>query len=310
MSHNAVNTIIVFFILLLSGFFLSKGGILDEKTSRKLTQLVLLVCIPAMMLVNIVTYFEPESFKNAGAALLVPIAAGYVCWGVSMGFAKLLRVREQSRGVFAAACASPNTVFVGLPVCQALFGPQASLPALFYFLGNTLTFWTAGVWGIRRDTGVRAPFFSKQTLKALLSPSLIAMLVSLAILLLRIPIPSAVMLAAGKLSGAGTPLAMMVAGGVIERGLKNGIFRRREIAAVMLGKVVLLPAITYALTRLFGLSGITQQVLVAQAAMPLMSQITIVAQSSGADDELASAASALSMLSLFAVMPILSAMFG
>lgn len=310
MSHDAVNTIFVFFILLLCGFFLSKGGILDEKTSRKLTQLVLLVCIPAMMLSNIVTYFEPESFKNAGATLFVPIAAGYVCWAVSMGFAKVLGVREQSRGVFAAACSCSNTVFVGLPVCQALFGPQASIPALFYFLANTLMFWTAGVWGIRRDTGVRAPFFSKQTLRAFLSPSLIAMLVSLAILLLRIPIPSAVMLAAGKLSATGTPLAMMIAGGVIHRGLQNGIFRRWEVAVAMLGKVVLLPAVTYALTRLFGLSGITQHVLVAQAAMPLMSQITIVAQSSGADDELASAASALSMLLLFAVMPLLSVLFG
>jgi len=307
---NSINTLLVFLIMIAAGVVLAATEILDEKTSKKLTKIVLIVCIPSTMFANVFQYFDPQILKEAGTALLVPLLTVFTGWMIGMLLARILPIKATSRGVFAVCFAFSNTVFVGLPVNQALFGEAASVPALFYFLGNTLMFWTLGAWGIRRDTGVKAPLFSLQSLKALLSPALITLIVSLALLFLRVPIPKFLLQAASKLGAPGTPMAMIIAGGVIWRGVKKGIWRRWEAFVATAGKIAVLPLIAVVFSTLFRIDPFLKQIFIAQAAMPLMSQSTIIAQNYGADDELASATSVITMLSLLITIPVLSAVFG
>ena len=307
---NSVNTILVFFIMLLCGAFLTWRGILDEHASSKLTKIVLVICVPATMFNNVFTYFDPEMLTSAGKTLLVPFLTVFAAWCLGMLAGKLLRIPENRRGVFAVLFACSNTVFVGLPVNQALFGDAASVPALFYFLGNTVVFWTVGVWGIRRDAGVRSPFFSLETLKKMATPSLVTLIIALILLFLKVPIPAFLMQATSKLGAPGTPLAMIIAGGVIWRGIVRGTWKRREVIFTMAGKVLVTPLLAWGFASVLGVGGFLQQIFIAQAAMPVMSQSTIVAQNAGADDELASAATVVSMTSLLAIMPILTAIFG
>ena len=307
---NTINTVLVFFIMIATGFFLAKANVLDEHASGKITKIVLWICVPAVMLVNVFDYFDPAMLRAAGPALLVPLLTVLMGWILGRLVARLLRLPKNKWGVFAMIFTFSNTVFVGLPVNQALFGDAASVPALFYFLGNTIVFWTVGAWGVRMDAGIDAPFFSWKSLKAILSPSLVTLIISMIWLFSGVPVPTFLMQAAKKLGAPGTPLAMMIAGGVIYRGVKRGTWKRWEVIFSMMGKALILPLIAFGLGNLFGLETFLANIYISQAAMPTMSQSTIVAQNYGADDELASAASVVSMMGLLVIMPILSALFG
>ncbi|MBP3371752.1 MAG: AEC family transporter [Clostridia bacterium] len=307
---NTINTVLVFFIMIAAGFFLARANVLDEHASGKITKIVLWICVPSVMLVNVFEYFDPEMLKSAGAALLVPFFTVLCGWFLGRLVARLLRLPKNKWGVFAMIFTFSNTVFVGLPVNQALFGDAASVPALFYFLGNTVVFWTLGAWGVRMDAGIDAPFFSWKSLKAILSPSLVTLIISMIWLFSGIPVPTFLMQAAKKLGSPGTPLAMMIAGGVIYRGIKRGTWKRWEVIFSMMGKALILPLLALGFGKLFGLESFLSHIFISQAAMPTMSQSTIVAQNYGADDELASAASVVSMMGLLIIMPILSALFG
>ena len=58
-----------------------------------------------------------------------------------------------------------NTIFVGLPINQALFG-DASIPyVLIYYMCNTTFFWTLGTYLIQRDGEGEAQFDLKTSLK-------------------------------------------------------------------------------------------------------------------------------------------------
>ena len=63
-----------------------------------------------------------------------------------------------------------NTIFVGLPINQALFG-DASIPyVLIYYMCNTTFFWTLGTYLIQRDGEGEAEFDLKTSLKKIFSP--------------------------------------------------------------------------------------------------------------------------------------------
>ncbi len=307
---DTVNTLLVFFSLMITGYLLTHAGILDEHASAKITKIVLILCVPATMLTNILAYFDVQMLRSAGPAICAALATTLTGWFLGRLAARLLRIPQNRHGVFAALFCASNTVFVGLPVTQALFGGAATVPALLYFLCNTITFWTVGAWGVRMDAGLRTPFFSLASLKALCSPSLVMLVAALVLVWLDIQPPAFIMRTAEYLGAPGTPLAMLVAGGVICRGVARGTWKRYEVIYTMIGKVLLMPVLAFLFARLFGVDSFISGVFVTQAAMPVMSQSTILAQDCGADDELASAATVVSMLSLLAVMPVCGALFG
>ena len=306
---DTVNTLLVFFALMAIGYFLAHAGILDEHASAKITKIVLILCIPATMLTNILAYFDAQMLKGAVPAIGAALATTLAGWFLGWLAARLLRIPSNRRGVFAVLFCASNTVFVGLPVTQALFGGEATVPALLYFLCNTITFWTVGAWGVRMDAGVKVPFFSLASLRALCSPSLVMLVAALALVYMEIQPPAFVLRTAEYLGAPGTPLAMLVAGGVICRGVARGTWKRGEVIYTMIGKVFVMPLLAFAFTRLLDVDGFVSSVFVTQAAMPVMSQSTILAQDCGADDELASAATVVSMLSLLIVMPVCGALF-
>jgi predicted permease len=304
-----IDTVVAFAVTIIVGYVLAQKGILDEHTSGRLTKIVLNICIPASMLVNVVEYFSLEILAEASWRLLVPFLIVGTSYAVAMLACRLFKIPKRRHGVFCGIFAMSNTVFVGLPVAQALFGEQASVLALFYFLGNTLIFWTVAVYNIRCDGGQKSKLISADSFKKLFTPALIALFIGLFLLLIRVKVPSFIMSAATMLTKPSTPLAMLIAGQTIHRAIAQKTWKRLDVLPAVLGCVVITPAIAYGITTLMGVTGLMQAVYVSQAAMPVMSQIPIIARAYGADDELATAGLLLSMLALVVVMPVLGLLF-
>ncbi|MGI6005532.1 MAG: AEC family transporter [Christensenellales bacterium] len=307
--QNVIEVVITFLALMITGFLLAKFDILDEKTSRKLTMIVLRVIVPSAMLNNIFSHFTVESLAEAGWSLLAPILIVVASNVAAQLCAMLFKVPKDKRGVFCAVFAMCNTIFVGLPVNQALFGEASSMPALFFFMGNTIVFWTYSVWRIRRDGGSRGRLFSMESLKNLLSPSLVMLVACLALLFLRVKPPHVLISTARTLGSPGTPLAMIITGGTIYRGIAHGAWKNKQAIPAMLGRLIISPLAALLVTGAMGVGFEMQRAYVTQAAMPVMSQVTIVAQAYGADDELASSCTLLSMIALLGVVPLLALIF-
>ena len=102
-----------------------------------------------------------------------------------------------------------------------------------------------------------------------------------------------------------TPLALLLTGYIIhDIGLKN-VRLDRDLGIAMIFRFLLAPALSVALCRAFGVTGLAHDVLIVETAMPVVTQTVVAAAEYGADEEFAAQGAALSTIACFVVIPVL-----
>ena len=124
--NSAFELVFTFVIMLGLGFALARAGLLDAATSQKVTSIVLWIFVPASMLYNVYTYLDADALLRDGVDVLVPFVTTLAAYALARLLCMALRVPAHKRGVVCAMFALSNTIFVGLPVNQALFGDVAT----------------------------------------------------------------------------------------------------------------------------------------------------------------------------------------
>ena len=81
------------------------------------------------------------------------------------------------------------TIFIGLPLNIALFGDKATEYFLVYYIINTISTWTLGIYLMTTDSQVQSKTTVSFDWKKLLPPPLIGFLVAIVFLLAKIPVP-------------------------------------------------------------------------------------------------------------------------
>ncbi len=103
------------------------------------------------MIYNLMTSFNKVEFLATLGGIIAPFLGILITYIISIPLAKLIKIREDRRGMFSALFTFANTNFIGLPVNVALFG-EASIPYVtLYYIANTTMFWTIGIYGIKKD---------------------------------------------------------------------------------------------------------------------------------------------------------------
>jgi predicted permease len=293
------------------GFFLGKTGYLKEEIEQPLSQICLKVSIPCTLFVSCYTYMKPDLIRETGLTLLVPLGSILAGWGLALLVGRLLKIPKGRRGIFCVVFGLSNSIFIGLPLCQAFFG-DASLPYVsMYFPANTLVFWTLGVGAIRGDTGERQKF-SFKVIKNVFSPPLCASILGTAASLLGVPIPQFLNKSMEYTGGLTVPLSLFLTGAVLSRMGKDVVKIGVNGCVALLGRFLALPALTLAfclLAKKFGLMQMDDPTLLIavftiEAGMPVMNQSVIMARALKADHHWAAQMLALSCLIGLVVLPV------
>ena len=140
-------------------------------------------------------------------------------------------------------------------------------------------------------------------------PPILALIASMGMLFLGVRPPEMFMSFAKYLSNTLSPLALMYCGYIVyELGIRN-IRMEQGIPAMLLIRLIVSPAICAAACVLMGVEGLCRNVFIVEAALPTVSQITVMAGAYGADEEYSATGSILSMLGIFITIPVLMVMF-
>ena len=183
---------------------------------------------------------------------------------------------------------------------------------MLYYLGNTSVLQSAGILlveragsKVTRERGV-LPFLRNLFTK----PPILMVIFSVLLLVLGLRPPEPVMKFAGYVSGSVSPLALIYCGFIVyEVGLKNLRFLR-GLPTMLVLRLVLSPVICLGCCTLFGMTGLPLQVFVVESALPVVSQVTVMAGAFGADEQYAAVGSCLSILGSFITIPILMLILG
>lgn len=288
------------------GYGLAYLGWFEEREFNLFSKLVINVTLPCYMIFNFATNSGLRELFGLGKGILVPFLSILSSYILACLLGKFAGVPKKRFGLFLVAFAMSNTIFVGLPLAQILFGEKALPYVLLYYLGNTTLFWTIGVWGIRSDVTLeKSSFWKVEALKRILNPPLIAFLVGLGLMWFELGIPKFALKSFEMIGDLTTPLALFCVGiNMRSMGFKKFVFDLSSVLA-LLGRFLLTPLLAWLFSVFLGVPESMKEVLMVIAAMPVMMQSSVVARFYGADFEYATSMVASSTLLSIILVPLL-----
>ena len=233
MILTILKTVLGLILLMGIGFLCSKVGLIDQPAEKQLTGLLLKVVQPVYLLMAYQRAFDKGLLRDfmismamAAFAFLLMILLPYLF------FKKGSRDRE----VGLLLTAFPNTGFFGIPLVSGIYGAEG-----VFFLTTMITMFNVLLWtyGVLLMSGKRDTL--KNTVKRLISPSLIAIVVGLLCFSFGWLLPEAFTSPLKKLGDMNTPLAMLISGAVVARAnFKEGL-RDPMVYKISLLRVLVLP---------------------------------------------------------------------
>lgn len=302
---RSISGILVILGMILVGFVIGEKGWFDDKSRGLVAKLVTQVALPCYMLYTITQRFTAADLLKMLPALRFPALSMVILLGVATAVAKIFAVRQDRRGLFISMFFNSNTIFVGLPINQALFG-DASIPyVLIYYMCNTTFFWTLGTYLIQRDGEGEAQFDLKTSLKKVFSPPLMGFILGLVMVMLQIKLPAFLASDLQYLGNLTTPLSMIFIGlSVSHVGVKQLVLGKEQLL-ILLGRFLVAPLLMASIVYWLPLPSLMKQVFIIQSAMPVMTNAPVVARLYGADSDYAAVMVTETTLATMVVIPIL-----
>jgi malate permease and related proteins len=305
----AILSVLTIFLIIAVGFFLTRRGFFDEATGRLFTRTVIYVSLPPMMIYELTNGFTRGDLLRAGRGLLV-FSASYVgCALMAPLAARASGVATGRRGTFAAMFVASNTIFMGMPVNLALFGPASVPYVLLAYAVNSFYFWTMAAHAIESDTGRHFPLLSWDHFKKIFSPQFLALLIGTTLVFLSIKLPPFLASTLKLLGGMTTPLSLLFMGISFAGVTLLEIRPNREMLALFFGRFLLAPGLVYLLSLALPVPPLMVKVFMIQAAMPAITQAALVAKTCDVDYRYATVMISATNLASLAVLPLYMALF-
>ena len=303
-SFSAVGLVL---LMVLVGYIFAWRSWARKEHKDLIVKIIVNVAVPCVCIPNILVSFDVNLILQSPTLLLVPIIAVVITALLGVLLAKTLKIKKRRFGGFAVMCGLSNSLFIGLPMCSELFGQEAVPYVMFYYMINTLVFWTLGSVLLYRSGSENKKFGAKDILKSLMTPPLITLLVAIVLAFLKIELPHIVMRFCEYMGALVSPLALFFVGMVIyEVGFKfNFKSIGRDMLLVLLMRFVVSPLVMLLFCEIFDIQGIPRGVFLIESAMPVMTQSVVISTAAGADDAYTAMGMSMTTIACFLVIPVI-----
>lgn len=286
------------------GVLLGRSGQLPRQAPQAFNAWILKVALPALVLVQI------PRLQFEWALLFPVLTPWFVILGAWVLFATLGRLLGWDRaliGCLVMVCGFGNTAFLGLPMIQALQGPEALATAVISDqMGSFLALSSVGI-GVAAWYGGRSLQLSDLARRVLLFPPFMALVLAFVVAALG-AWPPAVEAVLQRLADTLAPLALFSVGLQFRAG---ALWSEWQAAGLGLAwKLFLAPLLLLGLAAAAGLSGPAVTVGLLQAAMAPMITAGIIAVDHGLRPALASSLVSAGILLSFLSVPLWSLALG
>lgn len=225
--------VLVLFILIAVGFGCGKKGVITEHASKKMTDIVLYVVTPCVM----IAAFQREfSFELLGKVFIAAITAT-VIMAASILLARLvIRDKNEARKkVLQFSVIFSNCGFMSLPLQKALLGDDGwFFGSIFVAIFNVFC-WTYGLADMSGD-------IKQLSIKKLaLNPGIIGVLAAVILFAAKIKLPVFIIEPVTHLANLNTPIPMLIIGFYLSRADFKKAFTDKGTYLAMLLRLAVIP---------------------------------------------------------------------
>ena len=302
---QSLESILPVIILISLGYILQIKKWFDISFSDNISKLIMNIALPASIFVSVMEYLTVDRLIKLSSGLVYVALATIFGYIIAYILVKALKIRAGRRGTFINTFVNANTIFIGLPLNIALFGDKATEYFLVYYIINTISTWTLGIYLMITDSQVQSKTTVSFDWKKLLPPPLIGFLVAIVFLLAKIPVPQVMTKTLTYVGNIVTPLSLIYIGIVLAKaGLASVKFDKDSVYALC-GRFLIAPLLMMIVIKTIGtnLPDLEAQTFMLQSAVSSLAVMPILAHQGSGDVEYATNIVTLSTLLLVVVIP-------
>ena len=289
----------VLFLLIGTGMVAVKTGVLKLESKQALSNLLVYIIVPAMVVNSYRMEFSAQILRNLLAAFSMSVLS--VLLGTMITLLLTARKTGSRMPIFRFACIFSNAAYMGFPLISALFGSEGLLYASAYVTVFNILLWTLGYGLVSGGSSV------KEVARSLVrTPVLYAIVVGLGIYLLQIPLPALITQPLELLAGVNTPLSMLITGMLIASGDLHRTLTDQHIWKLTVVRMLFIPVLTIAAFAALGLFryGMVTQVIVLLECCPAASITSVFAVQFHHDEQFAAGSVVLTTLLSIVFLPL------
>ncbi|AKL93759.1 permease [Clostridium aceticum] len=280
------NQILILFLTMMIGYGAKKLKYTDNTLNKGLSNLILHITLPAMIIKSMQFEFSKELFFTSMKVIILSLLVYAIVIGISFYLPKVLKVEGKKRDVFQFMLIFSNVGYMGYPIVDAIYGEIGVFYTALYNIPFNFIMLTFGVYVLRRSSGgVRGKVDYK---KVLLNPGILAVGLGFSFFLLSIKLPLPIYQTLDTLGSTTTPLAMLVIGSFLADMSLREVFKEEKILWIALARLVILPAIVMGILWVMGVRGLMLGIPVVITAMPAAANAAVFATLYDSDHYLAS----------------------
>ncbi len=218
--------------------------------------------------------YDPNIKTNVVKAFYFSFLAYTIIIGLSLVLTK--PIKDEKRTILHFANVFTNTGYIGFPVLNVIYGPEAVVYGSVFNMFFVLFLWSYGIM-IFKGRMAREEL-REEVIKALLNPSVLAVYIGVTMMVFDLKFPELVlnsMSAVGYMNG---PLSMIIVGAIFANVDIKSHLKDWTIYYGILMKMVLIPAILYLITIIIGDKSIVTNSIIILASMPSAAMTSIFAE--------------------------------
>lgn len=239
---SIISKFLIFIVLMAAGYLFSRTGYVKKDFSQDASKLVINFFMSFTIINSVISIQQEISTRELWHAMLLLSLSICMCYLIAIIAAKLVRPAGEHEAIFEMLLASPNILFIALPILDQLFGPTAVFYCSLSGIPYNILLYSYGVARISSGSSN-----SGKLIKSIFSMPLISTLIALLIFLFRLPIPTFIGGFISTVSAVTMPLSMVVIGSSLGTVSFAVAFKNRQLYLMSFLRLIITPLLVWLL---------------------------------------------------------------
>lgn len=301
-----LSQVVIFLILICVGILSTKLKILSKEALSGISALVMSVSLPCFIFINGITSATRQSLMDSLIIIPIAVILYLLLMVVNMMIEKVFKLKGNRERIHRACFMFNNIGFMGIPLVIAIYPDTAVLYVSIFTIVDQLVFWTYGVTLTYPVSENKQKTSVLTTLKNLISPPLVAIILAVVFILIGIQVPSVIESALSTIGATSMPLALIYIGGVVCTIDLKPALKCAEIYAGIIVKMIVVPVVAFVVMNHIGIALDMSTIMAYMVALPGVEIVAMLAEANECDGDYAVCSIMISTIASLITLPIVS----
>ncbi|MBR5648080.1 AEC family transporter [Pseudobutyrivibrio sp.] len=285
------------------GYISYKRSWLDESSHKKLSQMVVNIFNPALVINGAITATGGSNLSLVKENLIFVAIYYGLCIIISFPVAKIASSKDSQKNMFMLMTIFSNVGFMGIPVISSIYGNEAVIFITFYILAYNVILYTLGIYIAQRNIPKEE---RKSSLAGLVNIGMICSIIAIGLYFSGIKFNDSVLSFFNYVGNATIPLSMIVIGASVAKIPFREIFKGIRLYVFAFITLLLIPIVVSLAFKGMKKNEMIYGIFILLFAMPVGSIVSMLIKEYGGDETLCSKTVIITTLLSIITIPIVT----